>query len=115
MGTMSSISKRLAPRVTDFTPALTTTFVREALRRAIDGVGPLPPAAQAAEKQLKEQRGAHAPVESSQTHEIHVRGRESVSECGIERVPIRKVTVRQHPRGQTRRGGVRESRGLRTV
>jgi hypothetical protein len=57
MGTMSSISKRLAPRVTDFTPTLTTTFVREALRRAIDGVGPLPPAAQAAEKQLKEQKG----------------------------------------------------------
>jgi hypothetical protein len=57
MGAMSSISKRLAPRVTDLAPGLTTTFVREALRRAIEGVGPLPPAAQAADKQLKEQHG----------------------------------------------------------
>ncbi len=57
MGAMSSISKRLAPRVTDLAPGLTTTFVREALNRAIDGVGPLPPAAQAADKQLKEQKG----------------------------------------------------------
>jgi hypothetical protein len=31
--------------------------VREALERAIDGAGPLPPAARAAEKQLREQRG----------------------------------------------------------
>jgi ribosomal protein L12E/L44/L45/RPP1/RPP2 len=54
---MSSISKRLAPRVTDLAPGLTTTFVREALKRAIEGVGPLPPAAQAADKQLKEQKG----------------------------------------------------------
>jgi len=58
MGAISSISKRLAPRVTDLAPGLTTTFVREALRRAIEGVGPLPPAAQAAEKQLKEQKGS---------------------------------------------------------
>jgi hypothetical protein len=57
MGAISSISKRLAPRVTDLAPGLTTTFVREALRRAIEGVGPLPPAAQAAEKQLREQQG----------------------------------------------------------
>ncbi len=57
MGAMSSISKRLAPRVTELAPGLTTTFVREALKRAIDGVGPLPPAAQAADKQLAEQKG----------------------------------------------------------
>lgn len=57
MGAMSSISKRLAPRVTELAPGLTTAFVREALARAIDGVGPLPPAAAAADKQLKEQRG----------------------------------------------------------
>ncbi len=57
MGAMSSISKRLAPRVTDLAPGLTTAFVREALRRAIEGVGPLPPAAKAADKQLKEQKG----------------------------------------------------------
>ena len=38
-------------------PGLTTSFVREALNRAIDGVGPLPGAAAAADKQLAEQRG----------------------------------------------------------
>ena len=54
---MSAMSRRLAPRVTDLAPGLTTTFVREALRRAIEGVGPLPPAAKAADAQLEEQRG----------------------------------------------------------
>lgn len=38
-------------------PDLTTSFVREALNRAIDGFGPLPGAASAAEAQLREQRG----------------------------------------------------------
>ena len=57
MGAMSSISRRLAPRVTELAPGLTTAFVREALARAIDGVGPLPPAAAAAGKQLEEQGG----------------------------------------------------------
>ncbi len=57
MGAMSQISKRLAPRVTDLAPGLTTSFVREALRRAIEGVGPLPPAAAAADAQLREQHG----------------------------------------------------------
>jgi hypothetical protein len=57
MGAMSSISRRLAPKVTDLAPGLTTSFVREALRRAIEGVGPLPPAAEAADKQLAEQKG----------------------------------------------------------
>ncbi|WP_249423865.1 EcsC family protein [Nocardioides coralli] len=57
MGAMGSISRRLAPRVTELAPGLTTTFVREALNRAIEGVGPLPPAAQAADKQLAEQDG----------------------------------------------------------
>ena len=57
MGAMSSMGKRLAPRVTDLAPGLTTAFVREALARAIDGVGPLPPASAAADKQLEEQHG----------------------------------------------------------
>lgn len=57
MGAMSSMSKRLAPKVTELAPGLTTAFVREALRRAIEGVGPLPPAAEAADKQLAEQHG----------------------------------------------------------
>ena len=57
MGTMSTISRRLAPRVTALAPNLTSTFVREALRRAIEGVGPLPSAADAADAQLREQHG----------------------------------------------------------
>ena len=51
------MSKRLAPRVSELAPGLTTAFVREALHRAIAGVGPLPPAAAAADKQLAEQKG----------------------------------------------------------
>lgn len=44
-------------RLTELAPGVTAAFVREALHRAIHGVGPLPPAAAAAEKQLAEQRG----------------------------------------------------------
>src|SRR5690349_14682661 len=57
MSMKSRLSKELAPRVTNLAPGLTTAFVREALHRAIRGVGPLPPAASAAEKQLREQHG----------------------------------------------------------
>jgi hypothetical protein len=52
-----SVSTQLAPRIAELAPGLTTTFVREALNRAIVGVGPLPPAAKAAQAQLKEQKG----------------------------------------------------------
>jgi hypothetical protein len=55
-GTTSSAS-RVPQLLTEFTPGLTSAFVREALHRAIHGVGPLPPASVAAEKQLKEQKG----------------------------------------------------------
>jgi hypothetical protein len=57
MGVSGTVGKRLAPHVHELAPGLTTTFVREALHRAIAGVGPLPPAASAADKQLAEQRG----------------------------------------------------------
>ncbi len=57
MSVSGNIGKRLAPHLTRTVPGLTTSFVREALHRAITGVGPLPPAAAAAEKQLEEQRG----------------------------------------------------------
>ena len=52
-----SVSRQLAPRIAGVAPGLTTAFVREALNRAIHGIGPLPPAAKAADKQLTEQRG----------------------------------------------------------
>ena len=53
----SQAGRQLAPKITQMAPGLTTSFVREALHRAIVGVGPLPPAAKAAEAQLKEQKG----------------------------------------------------------
>jgi hypothetical protein len=53
----SRATSQLAPRITELAPGLTTSFVREALHRAIVGVGPLPPAAKAADAQLKEQKG----------------------------------------------------------
>jgi hypothetical protein len=55
--TVGSVGRQLAPRLTELAPGLTATFVREALHRAIHGVGPLPPAAAAADKQLREQGG----------------------------------------------------------
>ncbi len=57
MGVKETVGRQLAPRVTRLAPSLTTGFVREALDRAIHGVGPLPPAAKAAQKQLDEQNG----------------------------------------------------------
>lgn len=62
----------LAPRVTNLAPGLTSSFVHQALDKAIAGVGPLPSAAAAAEKQLAEQ---HGDVEDA-IHEVienHVR------------------------------------------
>ncbi len=53
----SQIGKQVGPRITGLAPGLTSSFVREALARAINGVGPLPPAAAAADKQLAEQHG----------------------------------------------------------
>ncbi len=53
----SSDTGRQPVRLTELAPGLTAAFVREALHRAIHGVGPLPPAAAAADKQLREQKG----------------------------------------------------------
>ena len=50
-------TSRLPQRLTELAPGLTAAFVREALHRAIHGIGPLPPAATAADRQLKEQKG----------------------------------------------------------
>jgi hypothetical protein len=52
-----AVGKQLAPNLTHMAPGLTSTFVREALHRAIAGVGPLPSAAHAADEQLREQKG----------------------------------------------------------
>ena len=52
-----AVSKQLAPKVGQLAPGLTTSFVREALHRAIVGVGPFPAASKAADAQLREQKG----------------------------------------------------------
>jgi hypothetical protein len=57
MGIASRLGKSIAPRAGAIAPGLTSAFVHEALERAIKGVGPLPGAAAAADKQLAEQRG----------------------------------------------------------
>ena len=50
-------ARQLAPKLTNLAPGVTQSFVREALHRAIVGVGPLPAAADAARAQLDEQHG----------------------------------------------------------
>jgi uncharacterized protein (DUF697 family) len=57
MGIGGDIGKALAPQLQKVAPDLTANFVHEALHRAIHGVGPLQPAAKAADKQLREQHG----------------------------------------------------------
>ncbi|GAA2132770.1 EcsC family protein [Nocardioides bigeumensis] len=57
MGVRHTVGAALAPRISEMAPGLTSAFVREALHRAIVGVGPLSGAVEGAEKQLKEQRG----------------------------------------------------------
>jgi len=57
MGIAGTFGKGLAPRLSRMAPELSSNFVHEALRRAIAGVGPLPAAAVAADKQLAEQHG----------------------------------------------------------
>ncbi len=56
-----SLSKRLgrsfAPKVTEFAPDITASFVHRALDRAIRGVGPLDAAATTAAKQLDQHKG----------------------------------------------------------
>ncbi len=57
-GTTSTSSTGRQPvRLTELAPGVTAAFVREALHRAIHGIGPLAPAYAAADKQLAEQRG----------------------------------------------------------
>jgi len=51
------VGSALAPKVTNLAPGLASSFVHQALDKAITGVGPLPSAASAADKQLAEQDG----------------------------------------------------------
>ena len=53
----TSLGSALAPKAIELAPGVTSSFVLHALNRAIVGVGPLPGAAAAADKQLREQHG----------------------------------------------------------
>ena len=57
MGIGRSLGKGIAPRVVRAAPDVSSHFVHEALRRAIEGVGPLPGAATAADKERAAQDG----------------------------------------------------------
>jgi hypothetical protein len=57
MSIKGQVAKRVGPRVHTFAPGLTSAVVHEALARAIEGAGPLVGAAEAAERQLREQHG----------------------------------------------------------
>lgn len=66
------MGRQLAPKVSQLAPGLTASFVHEALERAITGVGPLPGAAAAADKQLAE-HGGDADAAIHELIEHHVR------------------------------------------
>ena len=73
MGLRITVAQQLVPRIQELAPGLTSGFVREALNRAIDGIGPLAPAAEAADKQLAEQKGdvdraIHEVIENNVRH-----------------------------------------------
>ncbi len=57
MSLAKRLGRTLAPKVTELAPSMTSSFVHEAMERAIRGVGPLDGAAMAAEKQLEEHMG----------------------------------------------------------
>jgi len=57
MSLTKRLGRTLAPKVTELAPSMTSSFVHEAMDRAIRGVGPLDGAALAADKQLDENKG----------------------------------------------------------
>jgi uncharacterized protein (DUF697 family) len=64
------VGMALAPKAAGLAPGLTSSFVHQALDKAITGVGPLPGAASAADKQLAEhdgdlERGIHDVIENN--------------------------------------------------
>lgn len=57
MGMGSKISRKLAPKITEAAPTYTNGFIREALKRAIEGIGPLPSAESSAKRRLAKTEG----------------------------------------------------------
>ena len=57
MSLAKRLGRTLAPKVTELAPSMTSSFVHEAMERAIRGIGQLDGAAMAAENQLEENKG----------------------------------------------------------
>ena len=57
MSIRGAVLKKMMPDIHRVAPNLNSSFVRQTVQRAVHGVGPLPSAASAAEKQLSEQDG----------------------------------------------------------
>lgn len=57
MGIGESLTKRITPKITQAAPGMSHGFVREALKRAIEGAGPLPSVEQSATKKLADAEG----------------------------------------------------------
>lgn len=57
MGLGEQVARQVAPQVHKLAPEMTTKVIQQAMRHAIEGVGPLAGAAEAAEKQLAERPG----------------------------------------------------------
>jgi uncharacterized protein (DUF697 family) len=53
-----TVLRKVLPDVHRVAPDLNSSFIHQTVQRAVHGIGPLPPAAAAAEKQLREQDGA---------------------------------------------------------
>lgn len=54
---VASVGTAMAPKIVELAPGVSTTVINQALQRAIHGVGPLPGAAAAADKQLRDHDG----------------------------------------------------------
>jgi uncharacterized protein (DUF697 family) len=57
MSVAKKVGASLGPKVPQLAPEVTSAFVHQALTKAISGIGPLPSAAAAADKQLSENHG----------------------------------------------------------
>jgi uncharacterized protein (DUF697 family) len=66
------LGRWLGPQAHKLAPDLTTSFIHEALHRAVHGVGPLPPAAAVADRKLAESDG-DVKKAISEIIELHVR------------------------------------------
>ncbi|QIX25236.1 EcsC family protein [Nocardioides sp. JQ2195] len=57
MGIGQSLARRITPKITQAAPGLSHGFVREALKRAIEGAGPLPSVRESSTKKLADAGG----------------------------------------------------------